>query len=210
MNQFKCTKIFERLQIANPHPTTELNYSTPFELLVAVILSAQATDKAVNKVTRILFPIANTPKQMLDLGAEQLKTYIKSLGLFNNKARNLIATCKILLECHNEQIPNERAALEALPGVGRKTSNVILNTVFGQPTLAVDTHVFRVANRIGLTKQINTLAVEQELLQLIPQEFLYNAHHWLILHGRFICTARNPKCNNCLIFDLCEYTGKSE
>lgn len=209
MNQFKCTAIFERLQATNPDPTTELNYTTPFELLVAVMLSAQTTDKSVNKVTKELFLIANTPEQMLQLGIEPLKSYIKSLGLFNNKARNLIATCKILLEQHNQQVPSTRAALESLPGVGRKTANVILNTAFGQPTLAVDTHVFRVANRTGLSKQTNVLAVEQELLQLIPEEFLYNAHHWLILHGRFICTARNPKCHNCLIFDLCEYINKS-
>lgn len=209
MNQFKCTAIFERLQATNPDPTTELNYTTPFELLVAVMLSAQTTDKSVNKVTKELFLIANTPEQMLKLGIEPLKIYIKRLGLFNNKARNLMATCKILLEQHNQQVPSTRAALESLPGVGRKTANVILNTAFGQPTLAVDTHVFRVANRTGLSKQTNVLAVEQELLQLIPEEFLYNAHHWLILHGRFICTARNPKCHNCLIFDLCEYINKS-
>ena len=208
MNNAKCQVIFERLRAANPHPTTELNYTTTFELLVAVILSAQATDKGVNKVTARLFPLANTPQQILELGEEQLKYYIKNIGLFNNKARNLIATCRILVEQHQQTVPNERSLLEALPGVGRKTANVLLNTAFGQPTLAVDTHVFRVAKRIGLAQGETPLVVEQQLLQLIAAEFHHHAHHWLVLHGRFICTARAPKCQHCLLVDLCEYADK--
>jgi len=204
MNSNISQIIFERLATANPNPTTQLQYTTTFELLVAVMLSAQATDKGVNKVTAKLFAVANTPQQILDLGEAQLKTYIKSLGLFNNKAHNLINTCKILTTQHNHQVPSERDALESLPGIGRKTANVVLNTAFGQPTLAVDTHVFRVANRIGLASATTPLAVEQQLLQIIPKQFHVNAHHWLVLHGRFICTARNPKCATCILHDLCE------
>jgi endonuclease-3 len=209
MNRTKCQAIFARLAAANPHPTTELRYTTAFELLVAVILSAQATDKGVNKVTAQLFAVANTPQQILDLGEEQLKDYIRSLGLFNTKARNLIATCNMLATQHNHEVPGDRSALEALPGVGRKTANVVLNTAFGQPTLAVDTHVFRVANRTGLALATTPIAVEQQLLQLIPEKFHLNAHHWLILHGRFTCTARKPKCVSCILWDLCEYPDKT-
>lgn len=209
MDQIKCESIFARLCAANPHPTTELNYTTPFELLVAVMLSAQTTDKSVNKVTAKLFPIANTPQQILELGEERLKNYIKTLGLFNAKARNLIKTCQILLEQHHQSVPAERSLLEALPGVGRKTANVILNTAFAQPTIAVDTHVLRVANRIGITQEATPNAVEKELLQNIPPTFHQHAHHWLVLHGRFICKARRPKCGECVIFDWCEYVNKN-
>lgn len=210
MDKITCELIFARLRAINPHPTTELNYTTPFELLVAVILSAQTTDKSVNKVTANLFPVANTPQQILELGEERLKNYIKTLGLFNAKARNLIKTCQILLEQHHQTVPAERSLLEALPGVGRKTANVILNTVFGQPTIAVDTHVLRVANRIGITREATPNAVEQELLHTIPTIFHQHAHHWLVLHGRFICKARRPKCGECVIFDLCEYVNKNQ
>jgi len=208
MNRAKCQAIFERLRAANPRPTTELQYATPFELLVAVILSAQATDKGVNKATAELFPVANTPQQLLALGEERLKGYIKTLGLFNGKARHIIATCRILVERHGGAVPAERDALEALPGVGRKTANVVLNTAFGAPTLAVDTHIFRMANRTGLAPGKTPLAVEQGLLRRVPKAFHQDAHHWLILHGRYVCTARAPKCPRCLLLDLCEYPEK--
>jgi endonuclease-3 len=210
MNNDKRRQIFERLRAANPHPTTELNYSTPFELLVAVTLSAQATDKGVNKATNILFPAANTPKAILDLGVDGLKRYIKTIGLYNSKAENIIKACAILLAKHGGEVPHDRASLEALPGVGRKTANVILNTAFGEPTMAVDTHIFRVANRIRLAPGKTVLAVEKKLLKVIPAEFLKDAHHWLILHGRYTCTARSPKCPECIIADLCEYKDKTQ
>jgi endonuclease-3 len=208
MNNQKRRLIFERLRAANPSPRTELNYATPFELLVAVILSAQATDKGVNKATASLFPIANTPPALLALGEEGLKAHIRTLGLFNAKAANIIKTCAILVERHGGEVPNERAALEALPGVGRKTANVILNTAFGEPTLAVDTHILRVANRTGLAPGKTPLEVECKLMRAVPREFLRDAHHWLILHGRYVCVARKPRCGDCLISDLCEFTGK--
>jgi endonuclease-3 len=205
MNRQKRTEIFRRLREANPKPTTELNYSTPFELLVAVILSAQATDVGVNKATARLFPVANTPEAILALGVDGLKEYIKTIGLYNSKAENIIKTCRILIEKHGGQVPDNRKDLEALPGVGRKTANVVLNTAFGQPTMAVDTHIFRVANRTGIAPGKNVLEVEQRLLRLVPREFLQDAHHWLILHGRYTCTARKPKCGACIIEDLCEF-----
>ncbi|MGM0593420.1 MAG: endonuclease III [Pseudomonadota bacterium] len=208
MNRQKRTEIFTRLRAENPSPTTELNYRTPFELLVAVILSAQATDKGVNKATDKLFPVANTPEAILALGEEGLKTYIKTIGLFNSKAANIIKTCRILLQQHSGEVPEDRKALEALPGVGRKTANVVLNTAFGHPTMAVDTHIYRVANRTGIAKGKTVLEVEKRLLRLVPQEFLQDAHHWLILHGRYICTARKPKCDACVIEELCEYKHK--
>ncbi len=209
MNQQKRRLIFERLRAANPAPRTELNYSSPFELLVAVILSAQATDKGVNKATASLFPVANTPQAVLELGEEGLKSHIRTLGLYNAKAANIIKTCALLVERHRGQVPEERAALEALPGVGRKTANVILNTAFGHETLAVDTHIFRVANRTGLATGRSPLEVEQKLLRLLPKEFLQDAHHWLILHGRYFCVARKPRCWDCLIQDLCDHYSKS-
>ncbi len=196
-------EFFRRLREHDPNPTTELEYDSAFELLVAVILSAQATDVGVNKATRRLFPVANTPRAILDLGLEGLKSHIRTIGLFNAKAANIIETCRILLERHNGQVPDERAALEALPGVGRKTANVVLNTAFGQPTMAVDTHIFRVANRTGLAIGKTPLEVERKLLRSVPEEFLQDAHHWLILHGRYTCTARKPRCAECLVADLC-------
>jgi endonuclease-3 len=201
--------MFERLRALNPHPTTELEYSTPFELLVAVILSAQATDKSVNVATRKLFPVANTPRAILDLGVEGLSHYVRSIGLYQGKARNIIATCRILLEQHGGEVPAERESLEALPGVGRKTANVILNTAFGQPTMAVDTHIFRVANRTGLAPGKTVRGVEDRLLKNVPQEFLQDAHHWLILHGRYVCKARAPACPACPVADLCDYRDKT-
>tara|TARA_Y100000589_G_scaffold316638_1_gene341609 strand:- start:2633 stop:3271 length:639 start_codon:yes stop_codon:yes gene_type:complete len=210
MNRQKRTEIFRRLREANPKPTTELNYSTPFELLVAVILSAQATDVGVNKATALLFPVANTPEAILALGVDGLKEYIKTIGLYNSKAENIIKTCRILIEKHGGQVPDNRKDLEALPGVGRKTANVVLNTAFGQPTMAVDTHIFRVANRTGIAPGKNVLEVEQRLLRLVPREFLQDAHHWLILHGRYTCTARKPKCGACIIEDLCEFKDKRD
>jgi len=201
--------MFERLRALNPHPTTELEYSTPFELLVAVILSAQATDKSVNVATRKLFPVANTPRAILDLGVEGLSNYVRSIGLYQGKARNIIATCRMLLEQHGGAVPAGRESLEALPGVGRKTANVILNTAFGQPTMAVDTHIFRVANRTGLAPGKTVRAVEDKLLKNVPQEFLQDAHHWLILHGRYVCKARAPACPACPIADLCDYRDKT-
>ncbi|MEQ6342200.1 MAG: endonuclease III [Gammaproteobacteria bacterium] len=210
MTPRKRREIFTRLKAANPHPTTELNYTTPFELLIAVILSAQATDKGVNKATEKLFTVANTPQAILELGEPNLKKYIQTIGLFNSKAHNIIKTCAILVEKHGGQVPAEREELEALPGVGRKTANVILNTAFGQPTIAVDTHIFRVANRIGLAHGKTVLAVEKELLKAVPDEFKHDAHHWLILHGRYTCIARKPRCASCIIYDLCEYPDKTE
>ncbi len=209
MNKEKRTAIFERLQAANPTPTTELNYSTPFELLIAVILSAQATDKGVNKATDRLFPVANTPQAILDLGLDGLKNYVKTIGLYNSKAENIIKTCQLLITQHNSQVPENSAALEALPGVGRKTANVVLNTAFGHLTMAVDTHIFRVSNRTKIAPGKNVLEVEQKLLRFIPKPFLKDAHHWLILHGRYTCVARNPKCGACLIEDLCEAKDKN-
>jgi endonuclease-3 len=208
MNAAKRREIFERLKKANPAPTTELRYSTPFELLVAVILSAQATDKGVNKATEKLFMVANTPRAMLDLGLRGLKPYIKTIGLFNTKASNILKTCKLLIEKHGGQVPATREALEALPGVGRKTANVVLNTAFGHPTIAVDTHIFRVANRTGLAPGKTVRAVEDRLNRVVPEEFRQDAHHWLILHGRYTCIARRPRCGSCVIFDLCEYRDK--
>lgn len=209
MNPHKRTAIFARFQAANPHPTTELEYRTPFELLVAVILSAQATDRSVNKATAELFRVAPTPAAMFALGVDGLKRYIKSIGLYNTKAENIIKTCAILEREHAGEVPDERTALEALPGVGRKTANVILNTAFDEPTIAVDTHIFRVANRIGLAPGATPLAVETKLLKVVPTQYRKDAHHWLILHGRYICVARKPKCPQCLINDLCEYQHKT-
>ena len=209
MNKEKRFEIFRRWREQNPHPETELNYSSPFELLIAVILSAQSTDKGVNKATDLLFPVANTPEAIYALGVEGLKEYIKTIGLYNNKAKNIIATCKILIESHNSVVPENRAALEALPGVGRKTANVVLNTAFGHPTMAVDTHIFRVSNRTGIAKGKNVVEVEKKLLKFIPKEFMVDAHHWLILHGRYICVARKPKCSACLISDLCDFKEKN-
>ena len=209
MNAAKRRKIYERFAAANPEPKTELHYSTPFELLVAVVLSAQATDVGVNKATAKLFSVANTPAAILALGEEGLKDYIKTIGLFNSKAKNLMKTCAAPVAEHDGRVPRERAALEALPGVGRKTANVILNTAFGEPTIAVDTHIFRVANRTGLARGKDVLAVEQGLMKAVPDEFKRDAHHWLILHGRYVCKARKPDCPRCLMNDLCAYPHKS-
>ncbi len=209
MNRDKRTQIFSRLRERNPHPTTELQYDSPFELLVAVILSAQATDVGVNKATAKLFPAASTPQAIADLGVDGLKEYIKSIGLFNSKAENIIKTCRILIEEHGGKVPRSREALEALPGVGRKTANVVLNTAFGEPTIAVDTHIFRVSNRTGIAPGKTPLEVEKRLLRLTPEEFLKDAHHWLILHGRYVCKARKPDCPSCLVADLCEYRRKT-
>lgn len=209
MNAAKRREIFARFAAANPHPTTELEYTTPFELLVAVVLSAQATDKSVNLATRILFPHANTPAALLALGQAGLEKYIQRIGLYKSKAKHLIETCRILLEQHNGEVPTTRAALEALPGVGRKTANVLLNTAFGEAVMAVDTHIFRVANRIPLAPGKTVLEVEHKLMKNIPREYLHDAHHWLILHGRYICKARKPDCPHCLIADLCEYPQKT-
>ena len=208
MNQQKRREIFSRLQAQNPKPTTELHYTTPFELLVAVALSAQATDKGVNKATAKLFPVANTPQAILALGEDGLKEYIKTIGLFNSKAKHIIQACRMLVEQHGGQVPEDRAALEKLPGVGRKTANVILNTAFGHPTIAVDTHIFRVANRTGIAPGKTVLEVEKKLLKFVPEEFKHDAHHWLILHGRYTCIARKPRCGSCVIEDLCEYKHK--
>jgi endonuclease-3 len=209
MNKAKRSQIFARLREANPHPTTELVYRTPFELLIAVVLSAQATDKSVNLATATLFPIADCPEKILALGEAGLKEHIRRIGLYQTKARNIIATCRLLLERHSGEVPANREALEALPGVGRKTANVVLNTAFGQPTIAVDTHIFRVANRIGLAPGKTVLEVETQLLRNTPDEFRHDAHHWLILHGRYICKARKPECGRCPIFDLCEWKQKA-
>jgi endonuclease-3 len=209
MNRAKRQEIFRRLRELNPRPTTELDYSTPFELLVAVTLSAQATDVGVNKATRKLFPVANTPAAILALGEEGLKKYIATIGLYNAKAKNVIAACRILVEQYAGEVPRTREALEALPGVGRKTANVVLNTAFGEPTIAVDTHIFRVANRTGLARGRTVRAVEDQLDKTVPAEFKQDAHHWLILHGRYVCKARKPDCPACVIRDLCEYADKT-
>jgi endonuclease-3 len=209
MNPAKRYEMFVRFRAANPHPKTELEYTTPFELLIAVLLSAQATDVGVNKATRKLYPVANTPQAMLDLGEEELKTYIQTIGLYKTKGKNVIATCRMLVELHGGEVPRDRASLEALPGVGRKTANVVLNTAFGEPTMAVDTHIFRVSNRTGLAPGKNVDIVEQKLLKFIPKEFLQDAHHWLILHGRYTCKARKPECWNCMQADLCDYRSKT-
>lgn len=209
MNSKKIRDIFLRFRKNNPHPTTELIYRNHFELLIAVILSARATDKSVNKATATLFQIANTPEKMLQLKEAGLKKYIKTIGLFPTKARNIIATCKILVDQYHSKVPNEREALESLPGVGRKTANVILNTCFREPVIAVDTHIFRVANRIGLAKGTKPIEIEKQLMKNIPKEFIHDAHHWLILHGRYVCVARKPKCPVCIIRDLCEYPYKT-
>lgn len=210
MNKQKRIEILTRLRDANPHPTTELHYSSPFELLIAVILSAQATDKGVNKATEKLFPVANTPQSILDLGVEGLKHYIKTIGLYNSKAENIIKTCRDLLEKHGGEIPQNRTALEALAGVGRKTANVVLNTAFGQPTIAVDTHIFRVSNRTGFAPGKDVVKVEEKLLKVVPNEFKVDVHHWLILHGRYTCIARKPRCGSCIIEDLCEFKEKTD
>lgn len=210
MNKQKRNEILTRLRAHNPNPTTELNYSSPFELLIAVILSAQATDVGVNKATDKLYPVANTPEAIYALGVAGLKTYIKTIGLFNAKAENVIKTCKILIEQHNSVIPENREALEALPGVGRKTANVVLNTAFGWPTIAVDTHIDRVSNRTKFAMGKNVVEVEKKLEKVVPKEFKVDVHHWLILHGRYVCTARKPKCGSCIIEDLCEFKDKTE
>lgn len=210
MNKLKRIDIFTRLREQNPHPTTELNYNNEFELLIAVILSAQATDISVNNAIGPLFKTANTPTSIYALGEKKLKQYIKTIGLFNTKAKNVIKTCKILMDDYDSQVPEDRSALEALPGVGRKTANVILNTAFGQPTIAVDTHIFRVSNRTGIAPGKTVLEVEKRLLRLVPEEFKHDAHHWLILLGRYTCMARTPKCQTCIIQDLCEYKKKTQ
>jgi endonuclease III len=210
MNKEKRIQILQRLRENNPKPTTELEFSSPFELLVAVLLSAQATDVSVNKATRLLYPVANTPQAIYDLGVDGVKQYIKTIGLFNSKAENLIKTCRILIDQHNSIVPENREALEALPGVGRKTANVVLNTAFGWPTIAVDTHIFRVSNRTKLAPGKNVDEVEQKLLKVVPAEFKLDVHHWLILHGRYTCIARKPKCGSCIIEDLCEFKEKTE
>lgn len=209
MNKAKRHEIFSRLREDNPNPVTELNYSNPFELLIAVILSAQATDVGVNKATDKLYPVANTPEAIYALGVEGLSEYIKTIGLFNSKARNVIETCRILVEKHHSQVPETREELEALPGVGRKTANVVLNTAFGHPVMAVDTHIFRVSNRTGIAPGKTVLEVEKKLMRHVPREFLLDAHHWLILHGRYVCRARTPQCGSCRIEDLCEYKHKT-
>lgn len=210
MNPAKRREIFSRLKNENPQPTTELHYSTAFELLIAVVLSAQATDKGVNKATAKLFPVANTPQTILNLGEAGLKKYIQTIGLYHSKARHIIQTCALLLERHNAEVPDAQQALEALPGVGRKTANVIRNTAFGHPTIAVDTHIFRVANRTKIAPGKNVLEVEKKLIKFVADEFKQDAHHWLILHGRYICVARKPRCGACVIEDLCEYKNKED
>ena len=210
MNAAKRHEIFTRLRAHNPEPTTELNWSTPFELLAAVLLSAQATDVGVNKATARLFPVANTPQAIIDIGIDALKEHIKTIGLYNTKAENLMKTCHLLIENHGGEVPATRPALEALPGVGRKTANVILNTAFGQPTIAVDTHIFRVSNRTGIAKGKNVVEVEERLVRHVPREFRQDAHHWLILHGRYTCVARKPRCGSCVIEDLCEFKEKTD
>ena len=210
MNKQKRHEILTRLRDTNPHPTTELHFTTPFELLVAVTLSAQATDVGVNKATAKLFPVANTPQAILDLGVDGLKEYIKTIGLYNSKAENVVKACKMLVELHGGEVPESREALEALPGVGRKTANVVLNTAFGWPTIAVDTHIFRVSNRTNFAPGKNVDQVEQKLLKVVPAEFKVDVHHWLILHGRYTCVARKPRCGSCLIEDLCEFKQKTD
>ena len=209
MNDAKRLQIFKIFHHLNPKPTTELHYKTPFELLIAVILSAQATDVSVNKATKELYKVANTPEKILKLGESGLKNYVKTIGLYNTKAKNIIITCKILVEEHHGRVPHTREALEALPGVGRKTANVVLNTAFGEPTIAVDTHIFRVSNRTHLAKGKTPLEVEKNLLKVIPEKYLHDAHHWLILHGRYICLARKPKCSECPIYEYCEFENKT-
>ena len=209
MKKADIEQFYARLRTANPAPTTELNYVTPFQLLIAVILSAQATDVGVNKATAHLFHVAPTPDKMAELGIEGLSEYIKTIGLYRTKAKNVIATCRILLEQHGGDVPNDRASLEALPGVGRKTANVVLNTAFGQPTIAVDTHIFRLGNRTGLAPGKTVVEVEQKLLRVTPNEYKKDAHHWLILHGRYVCKARKPECERCVVADLCSYQGKT-
>lgn len=209
MNKNIRTEIFSRLRDNNPNPETELEYTSPFELLVAVALSAQATDVSVNKATRKLYPVANTPESIYALGEEGLKEYIKTIGLFNSKAKNVIKMCKLLMDNHDSVVPETREELEALPGVGRKTANVVLNTAFRQVAMAVDTHIFRVSNRTKIAHGKDVLEVEKRLMRLVPEEFLMDAHHWLILHGRYVCTARKPKCGSCMIEDLCEYKQKT-
>ena len=209
MNAEKRKKIFERLKTANPNPTTELEYTTPFELLIAVILSAQATDVSVNKATRKLYTVASTPEKIFALGVDGLIPYVQTIGLYRNKAKNVIDTCHLLLEHHHGEVPRDRESLQALPGVGRKTANVVLNTAFGQPAMAVDTHIFRVSNRTGLAPGKNVDIVEQKLMKFVPPEYLLDAHHWLILHGRYTCLARTPQCWNCPIADLCEFKTKT-
>jgi len=209
MNPAKRLEIFTRLREANPNPETELEYTTPFELLIAVLLSAQATDVGVNKATRKLYPVANTPQAILDLGLDELTEYIRTIGLYKTKAKNVIATCQILVDQHGGKVPQTREELEQLPGVGRKTANVVLNTAFRQVAMAVDTHIFRVSNRTGIAPGKNVDIVEQKLMKFVPKEFLMDAHHWLILHGRYTCVARKPKCWNCIIADLCEFKGKT-
>lgn len=209
MNQSKREEIFSRFQNHNDKPSTELDYRSNFELLISVMLSAQATDVSVNKATSKLYAVANTPEKILALGEDGLKTYIKTIGLFNSKAKNTIATCQILVDQHDSEVPEDRSALEALPGVGRKTANVILNTAFGHPTIAVDTHIFRVSNRTGIAPGKDVLAVEKKLLKFVPDIFKIDAHHWLILHGRYTCIARKPRCGSCVIEDLCEYQHKT-
>lgn len=209
MKRADVIELFTRLRELNPHPTTELAYTTPFELLIAVVLSAQATDVGVNKATKKLYPVANTPQAIFDLGEDGLKRYISSIGLFNAKAKNVIALCRMLIDLHQGEVPPERAALEALPGVGRKTANVVLNTAFGDPTIAVDTHIFRVSNRTGLAPGKDVRAVEDKLIKVVPAEFKPDAHHWLILHGRYVCKARKPTCPICVIRDLCRYKDKT-
>lgn len=208
MNAEKRREIFTRLKAENPKPTTELNYSTPFELLIAVVLSAQATDKGVNKATAKLFPVANTPEAIFKLGESGLKKYIKTIGLYNSKGKNIIRTCQLLIDQHQSKVPDDQDALEALPGVGRKTANVIRNTAFGHPTIAVDTHIFRVSNRTRIAPGKTVLEVEKKLLKFVPDEFKLDAHHWLILHGRYTCIARKPRCGSCIIEDLCEFKDK--
>lgn len=210
MNANKREQIFSRLQANDPNPTTELNYKSPFELLIAVILSAQATDVSVNKATTPLFAVANTPQAIYNLGVAKLKTYIKTIGLFNTKASNVIKTCKLLLDEHNSEVPQDRESLEKLPGVGRKTANVILNTAFGHPTIAVDTHIFRVSNRTKIATGANVLQVEKKLLKVVPEAYKRDAHHWMILHGRYVCVARKPRCGACGIEDLCEFKDKTD
>jgi endonuclease-3 len=210
VNKEKRALILTRLRDENPHPTTELNFSSPFELLIAVLLSAQATDVSVNKATAKLYPVANTPATILALGVDGVKEYIKTIGLFNSKAENVIKTCRMLLEQHGGNVPEDRAALEALPGVGRKTANVVLNTAFGWPTIAVDTHIFRVSNRTRFAPGKNVEEVEEKLLKVVPSAFKVDCHHWLILHGRYTCVARKPRCGSCLIEDLCEFDAKTE
>ncbi|MCK5431628.1 MAG: endonuclease III [Gammaproteobacteria bacterium] len=209
MNKNKRSEIFQKLKAQNPQPTTELKYANPFELLISVILSAQATDVGVNKATRQLFPVANTPEAIYALGVEGLKKYIRTIGLYNTKAENIIKTCKLLIDEHDSQVPDDRGSLERLPGVGRKTANVILNTAFGQPTIAVDTHIFRVSNRTGIAPGKDVREVEEKLIKFVPDEFKHDAHHWLILHGRYTCVARKPRCGSCVIYDLCEFKQKT-